>query len=81
MNVVPLNTSTVHCCCCPKVALTQDCLSKNLNLPAVSLQPILASPLQRPGLSSQLFSWMPLQSVPKAFKSKGHCQKLLEAIS
>lgn len=79
--MVPLNTSTVHCCCCPKEALTQYCLSKNADPPAVSLQAALASPLQRPELPSQLCSWMLLQSIPKAFKSRGHCHMLLEAIS
>lgn len=36
MDMVPLNTSTARCCCCPKVTLTQNYLSKNSDPPAVS---------------------------------------------
>lgn len=36
MDPVPVNSNAVRCCCCPKVTLTRACLSKSLDLPAVS---------------------------------------------
>lgn len=45
------------------------------------LSAFLLSSFHRSGLLSQLCSHMLLQSIPKAFKSKDHCQMFLEAIS